>query len=191
MAAVAKRLRARGHTTLIFSYPTRADSLDGHAKALHEFINESPLDELHYVGHSLGGLVILKLMKLFDDNPPGRIVMMGTPVKGSKVVKRLEVLPGQKVLFGKIKGNLLKGFHHTPPGHETGMIRGVRSLGLGRLTGNHGEANDGTVTVSETELDGLTDSIALPVAHAEMLLSSEVVIQVENFLLHGKFIHDK
>ncbi len=189
MAAVAKRLRTRGHNVQVFSYPTRSDSIEGHADELHAFVIKSGIGELNYVGHSMGGLVILKMMSKYDDLPPGRIVMMGTPIKGSNVVKRLEVLPAQKILFGKVRETLLKGFEHTPRGHETGMIRGTRSLGLGRLTGSHLGPNDGTVLVSETELEGLTDFIDLPVAHTEMLMSSEVVAQLEQFVLNGKFNH--
>ena len=187
MAAMAKRLRARGHNVVVFSYPTRSDCLDGHADALYKLVSENTADELHLVGHSMGGLVILNLLSRFDNLPPGRVVLMGTPVKGSGIVKRLEKLPGQKLMFGKARDNLLQGFQHTPKEHETGMIRGTRALGLGRIAGKRGEANDGSVTVSETELEGLKDSVELEVAHSEMLISARVVEQVEQFLLHGKF----
>jgi len=187
MAAMAKRLRSRGHNVVVFSYPTRSDCLDGHADALYKLLSENTADELHLVGHSMGGLVILNLLSRFDDLPSGRVVLMGTPVKGSGIVKRLEKLPGQKLMFGKARDNLLQGFQHTPMQDETGMIRGTRALGLGRIAGRRGEPNDGSVTISETELDGLKDSVELQVAHSEMLISSEVVEQVEQFLLHGKF----
>lgn len=192
MLAMAKRLRNRGHDVMVFSYPTRGDSLDGHADALHAFINENWSDgavsgELDLVGHSMGGLVILNMLARFADLPAGRIVLMGTPVKGSVVVKRLEKLPGQKLMFGKVKDGLLQGFEHTPAGHETGVISGSRAFGFGQITGKHGEPNDGTVTVRETMLDGVKDHIELGVSHTEMLVSSEVVQQVDHFLLHGMF----
>lgn len=187
MSAMAKRLRARGHDVLVFSYPTRNDCLDGHANELHAFLADNKSEQLHLVGHSMGGLVILNLLNRFDDLPPGRVVLMGTPVKGASIVKRLEKLPGQKFIFGKSRDNLLQGFQHTPLEHETGMIRGTRALGLGRIAGRRDEPNDGSITVSETELDGLKDSVELEVAHSEMLVSAEVVEQVEQFLLHGEF----
>ena len=189
MAAMAKRLRARGHMVMIFSYPTRSKGVKGHADELHRFISKAAPDELHLVGHSMGGLVILNMLSRFDDLPAGRVVLMGTPVRGSKVVKRLENLPGQKLLFGKVAEDLLKGFRQPPKNRQTGMIRGTRAMGLGRVVGKHDEPNDGSVAISETQLDGLTDSIELSVAHSEMLLSSEVVNQVEFFLLNGGFHH--
>ncbi|MFC1777269.1 alpha/beta fold hydrolase [Pseudomonadota bacterium] len=187
MAAMAKRLRRRGHHLVVFSYPTRGDCLDGHADELHSFLVEQGLEELHLVGHSMGGLVILNMLSRYEDLPPGRIVLMGTPVKGSDTAKRLGKLPGQKFLFGMVREGLLEGLQHTPQGRETGVICGTRALGLGQIAGKHGEPSDGTVTVRETELEGLKDSVELAVAHSQMLVSTEVVDQVEQFLIHGKF----
>lgn len=187
MAVMAKRLRALGRRVEVFSYRSRNDSLEGHANALHTFLSEIDSEQLHLVGHSMGGLVILNMLSRYDDLPPGRIVLMGTPVKGSGVIKRLEKLPGQKLMFGKARDCLLQGFEHTPSAHETGMIRGTRAVGLGRIAGQRGEPNDGSVTLSETQLDGLKDSVDLNVAHSQMLISAEVVEQVEQFLLIGRF----
>jgi pimeloyl-ACP methyl ester carboxylesterase len=187
MTAMAKRLRARGHQVIVFSYPTRGDDMDGHADDLYSLLTKTKADALHLVGHSMGGLVILNMLSRYDDLPPGRVVLMGSPVKGSGAVKRLEKLPGQKFLFGKVRDNLLQGIQHTPQGRETGVICGTRALGFGQISGRPDEPNDGSVTVSETQLDGLTDSIELPVAHSEMLVSTEVVEQVEQFLLYGMF----
>ena len=58
------------------------------------------------------------------------------------------------------------------------------------IAGAPGEPNDGSVAVSETELEGMKDSVDLDVAHTQMLVSTEVVEQLEQFLLHGKFKTD-
>jgi len=190
MASMAKRLRKLGHHVRVFSYPTRAADLDGHADALHDFLLGKPSRELHLVGHSMGGLVILDMLSRYADLPPGRVVLMGTPVKGSAVVRRLAKLPGLDFIFGKARENLLKGFHYSPAGRETGMIRGTRPFGLGQIAGKQDEANDGSILVSETELEGLKDTVELQVAHSEMLVSTQVVEQVEHFLLTGRFRKD-
>lgn len=187
MAAMAKRLRALDHQVRVFSYPTRAANLDVHADELCNFIHENKTRELHLVGHSMGGLVILNMLSRYDDFPPGRVVLMGTPVKGSTVVRRLTKLPGHRIIFGKAREHLLEGFQFSPEGRETGMIRGTRSFGFGQIAGKHNEPNDGSICVSETKLEGLKDTIELPVAHSEMLVSAEVLRQVEYFLLFGKF----
>ena len=187
MASMARRLRPRGHRVSVFSYPTRAANLDGHADELHGFVCENKSEELHLVGHSMGGLVILNMLSRYADVPPGRVVLMGTPVKGSNVVKRLARLPGQKFIFGKARDNLMQGFQVAPAGRETGMIRGTRSFGLGQIAGKQNEPNDGSIKVSETEPEGLKDTLELEVSHSEMLVSAEVVRQVEQFLLLGEF----
>ena len=190
MARMAKRLRTRGHHVRVFSYPTRADNLDGHADQLHNFVRQQETAECHLVGHSMGGLVILNLLSRYEDLPPGRVVLMGTPVKGSRVVKRMERLPGHGFIFGKARENLLQGFQFSPAGHETGMIRGTREFGFGQIAGKQNEPNDGSVCVSETELEGLKDTVELEVSHSEMLISAEVAEQVDQFLLSGKFKKD-
>lgn len=187
MARMAKRLRARGHDVRVFSYPTRSDTLDGHADQLRKFIREKESGECHLAGHSMGGLVILNMLSRYHDLPPGRVVLMGTPVRGSNVVRRLGRLPGHGFIFGKARENLLDGFQHSPQGRESGMIRGTREFGFGQIAGKQQEPNDGSVCVSETELDGLKDTVNLEVSHSEMLISNEVVDQLEHFLLLGNF----
>jgi pimeloyl-ACP methyl ester carboxylesterase len=189
MSAIAKRLRDKGHVVRSFSYPTRNNTLEGHADELRVFIGQPDVARLHLVGHSMGGLVILKMLSRYDDLPPGRIVLMGTPVKGSQVVKRMEILPGHKVMFGKAREDLLKGFAQAPREHQTGMISGTRPVGLGRIVGSPDEPSDGTVAVSETNLEGLKDRIKMPVGHSGLLLSADVVEQLEQFLIHGSFNH--
>lgn len=190
MASMAKRLRARGHRVRVFSYPTRAADLDGHADALHDFLEKDRVQELHLVGHSMGGLVILNMLSRYADLPPGRVVLMGTPVQGSAVVRKMAKLPGQEFIFGKSRENLLQGFRVSPEGRETGMIRGTRPFGFGQIAGRPDEPNDGSIRLSETQLEGLKDTIDLPVAHSEMLVSAKVVDQVEQFLLYGSFKKD-
>lgn len=191
MAPMARRLRALGYKVRVFSYPTRADGLDGHADALHDFLREGAAPQaLHLVGHSMGGLVILNMLSRYDDLPPGRVVLMGTPVRGSAVVRRLAKLPGQAFIFGKSREDLLRGFRHSPRRREAGMIRGTRPFGFGRIAGKHEEPNDGSIRVSETELEGLADAVELEVAHTEMLVSRKVVGQIDHFLRFGKFEKD-
>lgn len=190
MTAMARRLRKHGHNVVVFSYPTRDDCLDGHADALHSFVVKQGYEELHLVGHSMGGLVILNMLGRYDDCPPGRVVLMGTPVKGAAAVKRLQKLPGQSFMFGKVREDLLQGEQRTPGDRETGVIAGTRALGFGQISGRPDEPNDGSVTVDETRLKGSKDCVELNVAHSEMLVSTDVVEQVGQFLAHGKFKKD-
>ena len=100
-------------------------------------------------------------------------------------------MPGQNFIFGKVRDDLLQGERSLPKDRETGVISGTRALGFGQIAGRPDEPNDGSVTVEETRLEGLTDRVELNVAHSEMLVSNEVVEQVEHFLLYGFFEEDR
>jgi hypothetical protein len=82
---------------------------------------------------------------------------------------------------------LQRGWFNGDVGREIGMIAGVKSLGLGRLTGQLGPHHDGTVSIEETMADFLTDRVELPVTHTGMLMSHEVAAQAANFLRTGRF----
>ena len=124
MAPMAARLRARGHRVMVFSYPTRSQTVRQHADDLHRFIEQLPDGHYHLAGHSMGGLVILDMLSRFHTPMLRRVVLMGTPLRGSALVERLEKMPGQKLMFGKARESLRKGFQQIPANHETGMIRG-------------------------------------------------------------------
>jgi hypothetical protein len=119
----------------------------------------------------------------------GRVVCLGSPLRGSRTAARLARLPGGKRLIGSCVADVHArgGFARWPAGVEAGSVAGRIPLGLGRLFGPFPEPNDGTVAVAETKIDGLTDHIVLPVAHTALLWSSKVAAQTEHFLLHGRF----
>jgi hypothetical protein len=68
-----------------------------------------------------------------------------------------------------------------------GVIAGTAGAGLGRLLLSFGEANDGTVTVAETRIEGASEHLCLPVTHSTMLLSARVARATADFLEHGSF----
>jgi pimeloyl-ACP methyl ester carboxylesterase len=156
---------------------------------LAEFLAQIPADTLHLVGHSLGGLVILKLFEIAPPTAMGRIVLLGSPVCGSRVAQRLADLPyGRKILGLTVDDELL-----TPRPRrwqaacDLGVIAGDVGLGLGRLVGRFAEPNDGTVAVSETYLEGAADHWVGRASHSGMLFSAAVARQAAAFLRSGRF----
>ena len=69
-----------------------------------------------------------------------------------------------------------------------GVIAGTRPFGLGVLLGRLEGPSDGVVTVEETSVEGMSERIALPVGHSQMLVSAKVAAQIAAFLANGKFI---
>jgi hypothetical protein len=122
----------------------------------------------------------------------GRVVCLGSPLKGSRTAERLLRWPGGRLLVGRCLGdvNACGGFSACRTGVEVGSIAGSLPLGVGRLLGPFPEPNDGTVAVAETVIAGLTDHVVLPVSHVALLWSTRVALQVEHFLAHGRFRHE-
>ena len=78
-----RRLRAAGFRTYRFSYRSVADDLDKNAAQLAAFIAAKTDEELHLVGHSLGGIVILRMLELTPRACSGRVVCLGSPLRSS------------------------------------------------------------------------------------------------------------
>ena len=176
-----------------FSYPSVAADATSNARALAAYLTAIRADTLHLVGHSLGGLLILKLFEADAQArlPPGRIVLLGSPLRGSRTAQKLARLPFGKTIMGRAVGEELLG----PRGErrrwnrarELGVIAGDLGFGLGRLVGPLGGPSDGTILVEETELDGAADRLVLRVSHTGMLFSAAVAHAAGAFLSTGRF----
>ena len=176
-----------------FSYPSVADDAGANARALTKYLCAIRADTLHLVGHSLGGVVILKS---FEESaqmqarlPPGRIVVMGSPLRGSRTARNLARLPLGKKIMGMTVGQELM----TPRDRQwkgprdLGVIAGDVGFGLGRLVGTLGGPSDGTILIEETKIDGAADRVVLRVSHTGMLFSALVARAAGAFLRTGRF----
>lgn len=189
MALLRHRLSERGFHCHQYSYPSRAYDLAEQATRLQQFLQtEVPGSPVHLVGHSLGGLVCLALFHHFPQQRPGRIVTLGTPHSPSYVAQQLAESPLGRWLMGKSdSGLLMEEPYPVPPGREVGAIAGTMDLGFGWWVGGIPSVGDGTVTVAETQLAGLTDHLILPTNHMGLLTSAEAADQVAVFLEKGRF----
>jgi pimeloyl-ACP methyl ester carboxylesterase len=192
LTVIKRRLEADGSwRALLFSYPTIVGSMSDHVRRLIDFAHAHAhrSERLHFVGHSLGGLVILKALSVTDDLPPGRAVLLGSPLQGSRTVQRLARVPLGRTLLGSA---LVEECIDCPPREwsgrrDVGVIAGSMSFGMGRMLGNLGAEHDGTVTVEETRLPGARDHIVVAASHTGMLLSAQVAAQTKYFLENGEF----
>lgn len=176
-----------------FSYPSVAADATTNARALAKYLGAMRADTLHLIGHSLGGLVILKL---FGEDaeaqarlPPGRIVLLGSPLRGSRSAQKLARLPfGKKIMGLGVGEELLASRERRWNGaRDLGVIAGDLGFGFGRLVGPLGGPSDGTILVEETELDGTADRLVLRVSHTGMLFSAAVARAAGAFFRTGRF----
>jgi pimeloyl-ACP methyl ester carboxylesterase len=179
-----------GFQTHRFSYPTVRGSMAATLEQLERFVAGIDADRIHFVGHSLGGLVLCRYFQKTADPRAGRVVLLGSPVAGSRSARAVARHAWLKRVIGPlVNAELVDGDQprHWSCGCELGLIAGTRSMGLGRFFARFEEESDGTVAVSETKLPGHTAHLALPVSHMGMLTSSLVARQVGGFLARGQF----
>ena len=177
-----------------FNYPSLKGTLDHNATALFRFIEGLGNDGVHIVGHSLGGVVALRMLSNRKDAPAGRLVCPGSPLTGSRAAEFLhgqdwaEGLLGATLPEGVLRESANKWGSHVCSQRDVGVIAGDVPLGIGRLVTRFDGPNDGTVAVAETELDGTRDHLVMPVSHRGMVLSSRVADQAWAFLHLGEFL---
>ena len=182
------RVESHGLATHALSYPTLHATPEQVVEQLAVAIAGLP-PPVHLVGHSLGGLMLLKLFELQPQQPAGRGGLLGSPVGGSHAARSVASWAVGPALLGPLAlGEIVqRGPRAWTQPRELGVIAGSTSAGLGRLVSHLPEPNDGTVAVEETRIDGMTDHIVLPVTHTGMLASADVAKQVVSFVIAGRF----
>ncbi len=183
-------------TTLSFPYASLGANLEQNVRALAGFLGGLNADTLHLVGHSMGGSVILELFEsgaarsaVAGKLPPGRIVLLGSPVRGSRAARNLSQLPfGRRMLGRTAHDALLPDRDRRWSGdRELGIIAGTVPVGFGRFMGPFNAPGDGTVLVQETHLPGAKQHLSMRTTHSGMVYSAPVARQVASFLREGRF----
>lgn len=195
MQPLADRLARSGFRVHNLRYPSTEEPpeklVEGIAEQVDSCCADAPV--LHFVGHSLGGILVRAY--LARQRPPnlGRVVMLASPNRGSELVDVL----GDTSLFRWILGPTAEQLgtdaeslpnRLPPPTYEVGVIAGTDSVNpIGSLV--LPEEDDGTVSVDRTKVEGMTDFLVVPVSHTFIMRSEEVAEQVVHFFRHGRFRH--
>lgn len=185
MAALAARLRRAGFVPHLFAYYGR-QPLAANVRRLADFSLRLPGGTPHFVGQSLGGVLIFDMLSARLDVRAGRVVLLGAPVRGSLSGRRLSRhRPGRWLLGGCApRWQEREAVWRRP--ERLGVIAGTAPLGLGRVLGRLPGQHDGVVTVEETAVAD-AELTTVSEGHSMLAFSTRVAVLVQRFLREGRF----
>lgn len=204
MTPMTRALRARGYRVFSpwydsWSLPFAAivDRLAGPVAA---FARETPPDEpLHFVGHSMGGLVARALIAHARPERLGRVVMLGTPSHGSELADLLHRWRATRPVLGRAAPTLVTA---RDPGRDPALAAALGPLDypLGIIAGDRAllpavsnrilpPPHDGKVSVAATHVAGEADHLILPLGHMMLAWHRAAHAQTATFLATGAFDH--
>jgi pimeloyl-ACP methyl ester carboxylesterase len=184
-----------GLATLNQGYASRRKALEALAEDIHPAIDrfaESIEGSVHFVCHSMGGLLARVYLARHRPKHLGRVVMLGTPNGGSEIADRLKNLGAYRAFFGPAGQQL--GTRRDPAIDEllppvdypVGVIAGNRSI-YPITSVMLPKPHDGRVSVENTRLDGMADHIVIGASHPWLVRNGEAIEQTIAFLKGGKF----
>ena len=179
MAPLAWRLKKEGFEPLIWTYPGSRKQVEEHAADLAAYVKTLPGHEpVHFVGFSLGALVVRYLLSNMPFARAGRFVMIGPPNHGSARAEKFHRI----ALFRWMYGN--RSIRQLFPSAVDFYTRcGIPSVEFGILAGRY----DPAVSISSARLEGAKDFMVLNHAHITLLWARETGHYVTHFLKNGKF----
>jgi pimeloyl-ACP methyl ester carboxylesterase len=184
-----------GYATLNLGYASRRKALEALAEDIHPAIDlfvGGLTGSVHFVCHSMGGLLARVYLAKYRPRYLGRVVMLGTPNGGSEIADRLKNFVGYRAFFGPAGQQLVTrrdaATSATLPmvDYPVGIIAGNRSIypmGSALLPRPH----DGRVSVANTRLDGMADHIVVGTTHPWLVRNDLAIEQTLVFLREGKF----
>lgn len=179
-------LARRGYTVHRFAYRGR-DSLEANLERLARFTRASCHGAVHFVGHSLGGVLVHDLLQRERALAAGRVVLVGAPVRGCLAGRRLGTAGIGRWMMGGSASRWQECDARWGRSEALGVIAGTLPVGLGRLLGSLPGDNDGVVRVEETRVEGMADRALLRAGHSALTVSPKVISLVDQFLLQGRF----
>lgn len=194
MSGLANFIQSHGYDVLNLGYPsTKLDlaALTAHVhNDAHAFVQNAP-GKIHFIGYSMGGLLIRAYLHAHKLEALGRVVMLGTPNHGSEVadfIQRWKIYQkfygpaGQQLItnqsaFASLFGNI---------DFELGVLAGTRSIDP-ISSWIIGKPNDGKVSVASTRIDGMKDHLTIRATHTFFPNNKTAWRQTLHFLKHGAF----
>ncbi|MBN1477041.1 alpha/beta fold hydrolase [Candidatus Sumerlaeota bacterium] len=191
--SMIEALRRGGYEPVAINYPSTRAGIEDHVEQLARVIaNLADHEELHFVTHSMGGLIVRRLLADFPEisEETGRVVMIATPNNGAVTADLVRDLFAFHLVFGPAGRQLVTGInsfvHGLPvPDCEFAVIAGSggKSRGINPLLSGD---NDGVVEAESARLEGMSDFLLVPHGHNTIMRATEVVEATVRFLRTGR-----
>jgi hypothetical protein len=188
MALLAKRLSRAGYEPHLFPYWGRSPFREN-CERFARFVQQTLRGRsAHFIGHSLGGVLVLEMLNAHAEIPVSSAVLLGAPARGC--------LSGRQFGAGRLGRWMMGACGDLWQEHEAawrreaplGVIAGTLPIGLGHAFGGRLPGpNDGVVRVEETAVRGMSAQALVPTGHSLLILSGAVETLVERFMATGRF----
>jgi len=193
--AMENSLKASGYYVVNLDYPSRKKTIEklvenDVVKAVEECRSVQP-KKIHFVTHSLGGILVRYYLLNYSLDNLGHVVMLSPPNQGSEIVDKLADFPGFYALNGPAGQQLGTSVVSLPNmlgpvDYSVGVITGNKSINLILSTLIPGD-DDGKVSVERAKVAGMSDYLVMPYTHPMIMSREEVIRQTINYLQNGKF----
>lgn len=196
MSKMQEALEEGGFQTANIDYPSRDYLIEELAEiavndGLRQCRAKQGVRTVHFVTHSLGGILVRQYLSRYDVSNLGRVVMLGPPNQGSAAVDELGGVPGFDWLNGPAGRQLGKGEDSVPlklgpANFDLGVIAGDRTIDpiTSAVLDN---PDDGRVSVADTKLAGMNDFVVVEHSHAFMMRMRQPIELTLLFLKTGSF----
>jgi len=196
MSRIAFELN-KDYTVINKTYPSRKHSIERLAdlalSAALEECNRNQQGKIHFVTHSLGGILLRYYLEHRQIENLGRTVMLGPPNQGTELSDFLNRIGFVERVIGPASLQLGTSDQNIPKqlgavNFELGIIAGTKHNNPIFASLIEGE-NDGKISVANSKVAGMKDHLVLPVTHTFMMQNKTVIDQVKYFLENGRFDH--
>ncbi|MDJ0711720.1 MAG: alpha/beta fold hydrolase [Woeseiaceae bacterium] len=196
MNKMQRELDEAGFVTANIDYPSRDHTIEELADmaipaGLEQCRGHDDVERIHFVTHSLGGILVRQYLSTNEIPELGRVVMLGPPNQGSIAADDMAGVPGFEWLNGPAGRQLGKGDDSVPlklgpATFEVGIIAGNRTIDpiTSAVLEN---PDDGRVSVEDTKLEGMTDFVVVEHSHAFMMRMRKPIELTIKFLKTGAF----